>query len=300
MEQFPAAWDVFLQQNNYFPVIVKSIDRIHDSTWYMEMNTHDHYEMVYVKKGVSVFCVDKEKKTLDPHDMIIINPRQKHKFSVKPDKNCEFIVLSFFFKDNNGKNMQNTSLKDFIDITSSSDSNFIYLKLPRKNEIINVLESILRERNRDLEWRDLMSRLLITELFVHMSRYFKSDREERIKKRSLKMRELLMTAKEYMDNNYKREIALADVAKYVYLSESYFAHAFKERFGISPKRYLLNTRVEESKKLLADTDMKISDIALSVGFSSQQRFNDIFRKFENMTPLKYRKIEKQNRINREM
>jgi AraC-like DNA-binding protein len=103
-----------------------------------------------------------------------------------------------------------------------------------------------------------------------------------------------------MDNNYKREITLADVAKYVYLSESYFAHAFKEAFGISPKRYLLNIRVETSKKLLADTDMKISDVALSVGFSSQQRYNDIFRKFENITPLKYRKIAKQNKVNKEV
>ncbi|MCH5184841.1 MAG: helix-turn-helix domain-containing protein [Oscillospiraceae bacterium] len=300
MARFPRAWEIFLQQKDYFPVIVKSIERIHDSTWSMEMNMHDHYELVYMKKGVSVFSVGRDKKTLEPNDMIIIKPRQRHKFSVKSDKNCEFIVLSFFFRDNNGKNMQNTSPDDFIDVTDAEQNNFIYLRLTRKNEIVNVLESILHERDRELEWRDIMSRLLIMELFVFVSRYLKHEREESIKKRSLKMKELLEMAKEYMDNNYKREIALADVAKYVYLSESYFAHAFKEEFGISPKRYLLNIRVEASKHLLADTDMKISDIALSVGFSSQQRYNDIFRKFENITPLKYRKTEKQNKVNKEL
>jgi len=45
--------------------------------------------------------------------------------------------------------------------------------------------------------------------------------------------------------------------------------------GISPINYLLKIRVERAKELLKDTDNRISDIALSVGFSNQQRFNDI-------------------------
>ena len=72
---------------------------------------------------------------------------------------------------------------------------------------------------------------------------------------------------------------------------------FKDEFGISPKRYLLNVRINAAKELLADTDQKINDIAKEVGFSSQQRFNDIFKKYENMTPLHFRKIEKTKRIN---
>jgi len=47
--------------------------------------------------------------------------------------------------------------------------------------------------------------------------------------------------------------------------------------------------VERAKELLKDTDNRISDIALSVGFSNQQRFNDIFKKYVKLTPLQYRK-----------
>ena len=49
---------------------------------------------------------------------------------------------------------------------------------------------------------------------------------------------------------------------------------------------------------MENTDSKISDVALSVGFSSQQRFNDIFRKNTGMTPLKYRQRSKQERVNK--
>ncbi len=56
--------------------------------------------------------------------------------------------------------------------------------------------------------------------------------------------------------------------------------------------YLLKIRVQRAKELLADTDAKICDIALNVGFSNQQRFNEIFKKYTGVTPLKHRKQSK--------
>ena len=47
--------------------------------------------------------------------------------------------------------------------------------------------------------------------------------------------------------------------------------------------------VSAKQLMLAEPDMKIGDIALSVGFSGQQRFNDMFKKLEGITPMKYRK-----------
>jgi len=52
---------------------------------------------------------------------------------------------------------------------------------------------------------------------------------------------------------------------------------------------LINTRIERAKELLECTDEKVSEIALSVGFSSQQRFNEAFKKNTGMTPLEYRR-----------
>jgi transcriptional regulator GlxA family with amidase domain len=122
--------------------------------------------------------------------------------------------------------------------------------------------------------------------------------EENIKGKSLKLKELMQIAKEYMEANYEKDLTLTDIAKYIFLSQSYFAHAFKEEFDISPKSYLLKVRVEKSKELLEKTDLKVSDVALSVGFSSQQRYNDIFKKYVGMTPLKYRKKLKKEKMNR--
>ncbi|MCL6459971.1 MAG: helix-turn-helix transcriptional regulator, partial [Gorillibacterium sp.] len=83
----------------------------------------------------------------------------------------------------------------------------------------------------------------------------------------------------YIDNNFERDISVGDISRFVFLSPSYFTRAFKEEMGISPINYLLKVRIERAKELLRDTGLKISDIALNVGFSNQQRFNEIFKKY---------------------
>lgn len=98
----------------------------------------------------------------------------------------------------------------------------------------------------------------------------------------------------FINNNYERNITLSDISRYVFLSRSYFAKAFKEIKGVSPIHYLLRIRVERAGELLVRTNRKVSDIAFGVGFSNQQRFNEIFKKYTGMTPLQYRKFHRKD------
>ena len=91
-----------------------------------------------------------------------------------------------------------------------------------------------------------------------------------------------------------KEILHYDISRYVFLSRSYFAKAFKEIKGVSPIHYLLRIRVERAGELLVRTNRKVSDIAFGVGFSNQQRFNEIFKKYTGMTPLQYRKFHRKD------
>jgi AraC-like DNA-binding protein len=113
--------------------------------------------------------------------------------------------------------------------------------------------------------------------------------ENSVKLKSSKLKELIDISINYIHNNFERDISLGDIAKYVFLSPSYFTRAFKEQTGMSPISYLLKIRIERAKEMLVDTGLKISDIALSVGFSNQQRFNEMFKKYAGLTPLQYRK-----------
>ena len=295
--QLPKAWNDIIEKLSFMPAVVKAIEKIHDTSWSANVSRHDHYEMVYIKKGSATFVIDGIDVNMSPNSVIIIKPQKAHKFIVRSE-NCELIAL--YFTLNSQKDASShASLHDFVEyIEDEAVGSHIYMKLSKKNDIIHVMNRILRERMKLQVWGDFLSCLLIMELFVLLSRTLKQEWEQSNKNRNLKLHELLNIAKEYIDNNYEKELTLSQVAKYIYLSDSYFAHSFKDKFGISPKSYILKIRIEEAQELLENTDMKISDVARSVGFSSQQRFNDIFKKYTDMTPLHFRQTKKQEKLNK--
>jgi AraC-like DNA-binding protein len=174
-------------------------------------------------------------------------------------------------------------------VSSKETGPFITLKVSQKNEIIMLLNRIMRERDSSEPGSEFLNYLLVLELFVLISRALKMEWENSIKNKSPKLKELIEISVRYINNNFERGISLGDMAKFVFLSPSYFARAFKDETGVSPINYLLKVRVERAKELLLQTDLKISDIALSVGFSNQQRFNEIFKKYTHQTPLRYKK-----------
>jgi AraC-like DNA-binding protein len=286
----PKAWESLLNSSNFLPVIVKTLERIQDITWSMEPNRHENYEMVYMKKGFAVFEISGQKVELGPNDIVIIKPLQYHKFSVKSENGCEFIVLNFTFENKiNGEHSQ-IPMEDFLNFVSSKETGpYITLKVSPKNEIVVLLNRILKERESSEPGSEFLNYLLIMELFVLLSRALKMEWENSIKSKSPKLKELIGISINFIHNNFERDISLGDIAKFVFLSPSYFTRAFKEETGMSPINYLLKVRIERAKELLEDTGLKISDIALSVGFSNQQRFNEMFKKYAGLTPLQYRK-----------
>ena len=59
--------------------------------------------------------------------------------------------------------------------------------------------------------------------------------------------------------------------------------------GMSPTNYIAERRIEHATKLMQETDLPISEIALRAGFSSQSHFTTSFRRLARVTPRSYRK-----------
>jgi AraC family transcriptional regulator len=83
-------------------------------------------------------------------------------------------------------------------------------------------------------------------------------------------------------------IALEVVAREVGMSRYHFSRVFKESMGLSPINYIGRQRIERAKKLLAETELPIADIALQAGFSGQSHFTTFFRKLVGLTPRSFR------------
>ena len=100
--------------------------------------------------------------------------------------------------------------------------------------------------------------------------------------------EIIKKAMLYISEHFNTALALEDVAEQVHLHPSYFSSLFKQSTGSSFKEYLNMVRIEESKRLLANTDFSIIDIAVAVGFEDQSYFSKVFKKYTGLTPKQFR------------
>ncbi|CAH1216675.1 Protein-glutamate methylesterase/protein-glutamine glutaminase [Paenibacillus allorhizoplanae] len=101
---------------------------------------------------------------------------------------------------------------------------------------------------------------------------------------------LLDKAIAYMERNYEGACSIHDVAQHVYLSVSYFSNLFKKETGESYTNYLTKFRLEKAKILLSNTNMKISEIAESVGYEDPNYFTTVFRTWVHCSPSEFRKM----------
>ncbi len=109
------------------------------------------------------------------------------------------------------------------------------------------------------------------------------------KLRKLNKTGIIMVIMDYIKANYYRQISLKDLGERFSLNPVYLGQLFRNSLGISYKRYLLETKINEAKKLLSRTDLKVFEVAKSVGYSDSDYFSEQFAKITGKTPGSYRK-----------
>jgi len=86
-------------------------------------------------------------------------------------------------------------------------------------------------------------------------------------------------------------LTIAQVASECRLTPSHFARAFRQSTGIAPQRYLMQLRITEAKKHLAQGHLPLSDIALMCGFDDQSHFTRVFRQLAGTSPGAWRRSQ---------
>ena len=103
-----------------------------------------------------------------------------------------------------------------------------------------------------------------------------------------KNNDIIKKAIQYISQNFASSITLKDVADHVHLNPAYFSTIFKQSTGSSFKEYLNMVRIEESKRLLTNTNYSVIDISVATGFEDQSYFSKVFKKYTGLTPKQYR------------
>ncbi len=100
----------------------------------------------------------------------------------------------------------------------------------------------------------------------------------------------LIPALHYMQENFAGEASLQRIARTVHLSPFHFHRRFTDLLGITPKHYLFDCQIAESKRRLAARDTDLKQIAAMCGFAHQSHFTSRFKQATGLTPTQWRRL----------
>jgi AraC-like DNA-binding protein len=143
---------------------------------------------------------------------------------------------------------------------------------------------LIREVSMRLPHRAEGLRAAVDSLVIEASRLFEAGGRA-----ILPLHPAVQKVKDLLDHDYGEPWHLADLGRLVGVSPNHLVHLFTQEVGVSPHQYLLRRRTDEARRLLRETDVPVTRLALDLGFSSSQHFAKAFRAATKTSALAFRR-----------
>ncbi|MDQ0150694.1 response regulator [Eubacterium multiforme] len=156
----------------------------------------------------------------------------------------------------------------------------ILLRLKNKIDYLNSNNTLIEEINIKDEGITIENLKAIVETYINKCLDLKREYNGVIEDRSI------LKAISIIEENYMNNILLKDVAKELFLNESYFSRIFKKTIGVGFNEYVTKLRIEKAIKLLKE-EKSIKTVSEKVGYTDYRNFSLNFKKYTGYTPREY-------------
>lgn len=238
------------------------------------MHFHEETEVLYVHEGSIIVDIDSESHLLTEGDICIILPSRIH--TLIPVGYIKIRVMKLYPVIN----LINIRLTK--NIYNSKDEHYEYL-LENINRIVN--EDAMKLPGYELSVATACGNIM---LYILRELPKKADVNISLKKFEHSTH-FINEVNAYLEENYKAQITLEEIAASFSYSRSYFSRLFKEITGTNFIDYLSIFKLKKSIYFLKNTNMNIENIAFSSGFNNLRSYNRSFSKYFGQSPGNYRK-----------
>ena len=240
--------------------------------WHSVPHTHNHTELFFIVSGKGQFLIQDQVFPVDVNNLVIINPNVTHTEDSLNAQPLEYIVLGL----------------DGVELATNENSNgqFCILDHFESAEISSCLRNILREMEQKSTGYEDVCQAFMEILIIRLMRSTSLAVQD--EPQVISGNRQCAAVRRYIDLHFKEALTLEQLADEAHMNKYYLSHAFKREYGISPINYMISRRIEESKYLLAETDLSLSQIAQLLGFSSLSYFSQVFRRTQSVSPMEFR------------
>ncbi len=259
------------------------------------LHSHNFLELAYVVKGTARHILNSDSAIISKGDYFILDYNAKHSYSSL--YNGDFCVINCLFKPefidksltgctNFGDVVNNYMIKYNYSTVNLSPANYIFKD--SDGYILFILEKMLDEYEKKQSGYYEILRCKLIEIILLTMR--KSSPENTVFSDSITEKMI-----DYAEKNLTEKNLLTSLSKMLNFSPSYLSRKFSSDTGTSFSKYIQKMRIEQSCRLLANTDKKISEIAALSGYSDMKFYNEIFKKTLGITPREFRNMHKNGR-----
>ena len=254
-----------------------------DIPWRYETHDHSAVEILLTLEGMVTYTIEDKIYQVRKGEILIVPPDTLHSLTMG-EGSSRYLFL-----------FESDAIMTMRDIKSMA----MYFHKPfhlrdGSDAHVRIRELLLRAREayekRELMWNTMCYSCILRVYATLGQRYLsgiKPRSGDNMRNMDSEVSNAVMT---YINNHYREELSLEDVAKFAGFSRYYFSRSFKRQTGYSFKDYLCQKRLQVAMDLLIRTNRSMRDVAIESGFGSVATFNRVFREKKGCTPTQYRAI----------
>lgn len=243
---------------------------------FLNKQFHECYEIYLLLNGSNVeFINDHTRERIAPNSVVIIPPGEYHRFVVVEESAdiYERCVLNICPEFLGGTVLEDALRNKELLVLKPDDrivENFLYLK-----------DAMINNGEKDFEY--ILSGIATDIVFLIKQ---SSDSVENTAHNHL--HSISFKIMDYINKNYKNNITLSDIAKHFFLSVSSVSHMFKDEFGVSIKKYIIEKRMNEIRICLQN-GKRPQEVSEEFGFFNYSTFYRSYYKTFRMAPSQTKK-----------
>lgn len=254
-----------------------------DRPWRYEAHEHSAVEIVLTLEGAVDYETEGKTWHVAENDIIVIPPGMPHSLNMGEHSRRHL----FLFEPDAIYGMRDVKsvAAGFNKVFLLNDGSAAHTEIRQL-----LMKTVEAYNEQDFMWNTVCYSYMMQMYAILGQLYLTGARGVRRPSQTNPESEIITGAMTYIDNHYREDLTLDDIAAFAGFSRFYFSRCFKKQTGSSFKDYLCQKRLQVAMDLLIRTNKSMRDIAVESGFGSVATFNRTFREKKNCTPTQYRAI----------
>ena len=255
-------------------------------------HSHNYFEIDYVADGTCRFMFEQTSRTLEKGEICIIAPSSEHDLVIDNESTVYCIMLRkstfdmAFFSLLSQKNLLSYFFRSTLQ--DNSHANFLLFFAENTKWVDHLIQNAMGECYKQDSYSNTCCVSWIHLFFSNLLRNYSKT----LQFYDYQLGSDFPLVLQYIQHNYQN-LTLSALAELFYYSEPHLCTLIKQNTGYHFTELVKRLRMSEAVNYLANTNMKISEIAERVGYNSADHFSRVFRKTYQMSPQEYRREHKQ-------